>query len=375
MKSKVILVNQTTGYLMVDIVNAYSQVYDEVVLLAGNVEIHNRPLSANVYIYSIKAYNKKNIIYRITTWAVSFLQSFFYILFHGKGAMVIYVTNPPLSYFSSLILKNRFSVIGYDIYPDALKNIGIKDNNLIFKIWGNINRKVFRNADFIFTLSDGMANLLTKYADKAKIKVIPNWGSITMNPIPKKENLFIKEHHLENKFVVMYSGNIGYTHNVETIIDIAARLQGERGIHFMIIGDGGKKADLMKLVETQGLENCTFLNWLPADKIVYSLSAADLSVVTLTDDTAFVSVPSKTYNILSVGSPMLCVAPEKSEIGQLVKKERCGKCYDKDHVEEMINFILQLKSDKKYYTEMVKNALNASTHYTFANANEYVYHK
>ena len=72
---------------------------------------------------------------------------------------------------------------------------------------------------------------------------------------------------------------------------------------------------------------------------------------------------------------MLCVAPEKSEIGQLVKKERCGKCYDKSHVEEMMNFILQLKSDKKYYTEMTKNALKASTHYTFANANEYVYYK
>lgn len=374
MKSKVILVNQTTGYLMIDIVNAYSQVYDEVVLLAGNVEIHSRPLSANVDVHFIKAYNKKNIIHRIATWSIGFWQSFFYILFHGKGAVVIYVTNPPLSYFSSLILRNRFSVIEYDIYPDALKNIGIKDNSLISKIWRNINRKVFRKADCIFTLSDGMANLLTKYVDKAKIKVIPNWGSITMNPIPKDENPFIKEHHLGNKFVVMYSGNIGYTHNVETIIDIAACLQDELEIHFMIIGDGGKKTDLIKSVETQGLTNCTFLDWLPADKIVYSLSAANLSVVTLTDDTAFVSVPSKTYNILSVGSPILCVAPEKSEIGQLVKKEQCGKCYDKSHIKGMMNFIMQLKSDKNYYAEMTQNALKASTHYTFTNAKDYVCH-
>lgn len=123
------------------------------------------------------------------------------------------------------------------------------------------------------------------------------------------------------------------------------------------------------------MTNCTFLDWLPADKIVYSLSAANLSVVTLTDDTAFVSVPSKTYNILSVGSPILCVAPEKSEVGQLVKKEQCGKCYDKSHIKEMMNFILQLKSDKEYYAEMVQNSLNASTHYTFANASEYVCYK
>ena len=367
--------NQSTGYLMVDVVNAYSQEYDEVVLLAGKVEEHSRILSPKVFLYNIKAYNKKNVFYRILTWLISFFQSFFYLLIHGKGAMVVYVNNPPLSYISSLYLRNKFIIIEYDIYPDALKNIGIRDDSLIFKLWTKINRKVFKKADCIITLSNGMANLLSKYVNKSQIMVIPNWGSITMNPVPKVDNPFIKEHHLEGKFVVMYSGNIGYTHHVETIVALALLLRNEFDIHFMVIGGGGKKADLVKLVEMQGLVNCTFLDWLPAGKIVYSLSAADLSVVTLTDDTAFVSVPSKTYNILSVGSPMLCVAPEKSEIGQLVKKERCGKCYDKDHVEEMINFILQLKSDKKYYTEMVKNALNASTHYTFANANEYVYHK
>ena len=56
-----------------------------------------------------------------------------------------------------------------------------------------------------------MANLLSKYVNNSKIKVIPNWGSITMNPVSKVDNPFIKEHHLESKFVVMYSGNIGYT--------------------------------------------------------------------------------------------------------------------------------------------------------------------
>lgn len=373
MKSKVILVNQSTGYLMVDIANAYSQVYDEVVLLASNVKIHSRPLSEKVKVHSIKAYSKKNIMQRVLTWSIGFWQSFFYILFHGKGALVIYVSNPPFSYFSSLVLGNRFSVIEYDIYPDALKSIGIKDGSLIYRAWKHINRKVFRRADHIFTLSDGMAGLLAEYADKAKIKVIPNWGAITTNPVPKAGNPFVKEHHLEDKFVVMYSGNIGYTHNVETLIDIAARLRDVVEIHFVIIGDGGKKAGLMKAVEELGLDNCTFLDWFPADRIVYSLSAADLSVVTLTDDAACVSVPSKTYNILSVGCPILCVAPARSEIGRLVETEQCGACYDKSQVEDMAIFILRLKADKDYYACMADNALKASEHYTFENAKEYVY--
>ena len=70
----------------------------------------------------------------------------------------------------------------------------------------------------------------------------------------------------------------------------------------------------------------------------------------------------------------LSFVPEKSEIGQLVKKEQCGKCYDKSHIKGMTNFIMQLKSDKNYYAEMTQNALKASTHYTFTNAKDYVCH-
>lgn len=118
--------------------------------------------------------------------------------------------------------------------------------------------------------------------------------------------------------------------------------------------------------------NCSFLDWQPTDKIRYSLSAADLSIVTLTEDTAFVSVPSKTYNILSVGSPLLCIAPKESEIGMLVEREKCGKCYERNEIKEMTNYILQLKENISYKIELSRNALNAATKYTFDNANLYV---
>lgn len=372
MKSKVILVNQFSGYLMVDIVNAYCKVYDEVVLLAGKVMEYERPLSTKVEVHSIMAYSKKNILHRIATWLIGFLQSFFYILFKGKDATVIYVTNPPLSYFSALLLKNRFSIIEYDIYPNALKNIGIKEDNFIYKIWKKINCKVFCKAECIYTLSDGMADLLSEYVERNKMKVISNWGSVAMAAVPKDINPFVKRYHLERKFVVMYSGNIGYTHNVETILDLAVRLRNDTDVHFMIIGDGGKKADLVKKAELEDLSNCTFLDWQPADSIVYSLSAADLSIVTLTDDTAFVSVPSKTYNILSVGSPLLCIAPKQSEISVLVKREECGKCFDKEEVRGMLDYIKRLKEDINYKSELSVNALKASAHYTHENANQYV---
>lgn len=80
-----------------------------------------------------------------------------------------------MSYFPSLILKHQYSVIVYDVYPDALSNVGIYQDSWIYKVWAKINRRIYSNADKIYTLSSGMAALLLKYCDKDKIVVIPNW--------------------------------------------------------------------------------------------------------------------------------------------------------------------------------------------------------
>ena len=371
MNKTVVLVNQTTGYLMIDIVNAYSMQYDNVILIAGTIEEYDRKLSKNVKIEHIIAYSKETIIRRILSWVIASLQVFFLLLFKYKDALIVYVTNPPIVYFASLILKNKFIQIEYDIYPDVLKNVNISSESWIYKTWSNMNRRIFKKAERIFTLSNGMRQILMQYVDDSKIRVISNWASLNeLDPVNPSDNYFIKENSMEGKFVVMYSGNIGYTHNVEVILELAERLIAFKDIHFMIIGNGGKKTQLIEYVNRHNLINCSFLDWQPTDKIRYSLSAADLSIVTLTEDTAFVSVPSKTYNILSVGSPLLCIAPKESEIGMLVEREKCGKCYERNEIKEMTNYILQLKENISYKIELSRNALNAATKYTFDNANQ-----
>ena len=369
--SEIVLVNQSTGYLMVDIVNAYAETYKKVILIAGTVKTHERQLS-NVQVDKIIKYNKKNIFSRCSTWLISTIQIYFKILFKYRKAYIIYVTNPPISYFCSRLLRNKFSIIVYDIYPEALKNIGISDSSFIFKFWQRQNRKIFQKVDYVFTLSEGMKRLLSSSANEHKIKVIPNWSSNTFIQINRADNPFIAEHTLENKFVIMYSGNIGHTHNVEIIIDLAIKLQYDPEIEFVIIGDGGKKTQLIEMAKSSHLSNCLFLDWLPADQLVYSLNAADLSVITLTEETAFVSVPSKTYNLLSVGSPLLCIAPHRSEIGILVNEENCGKCFEKKEIDDMVEYILRIKNDFQYKEILIQNSLAASQKYTFKNAQKYV---
>lgn len=371
--SKVVLVNQSTGYLTVDVVNAYCRIYDEVTLVAGSVDEYERKLSDKVRRTAIVEYNKGTILKRVLTWIIGAVQIFFILLLRHKNTRVVYFTNPPLSYFASLFLKNKFVVVAYDIYPDALRNVNIQPTNLIYKIWIRINRKVFNKAGRVITLSDGMADLLSRYVNRKKIQVIPNWSAIDhLTPINHSDNEFVKIHRLEGKFVIMYSGNIGYTHNVEVILELAKSLKDFRDFHFMIIGDGGKKLSLMNYAKQERLDNCTFLDWQPADKINLSLGTADLAVVTLTDETAWVSVPSKTYNLLSVGCPLLCIAPMHSEIAMLVEKEKCGECFTKNELENMLAYIWRLKNEPSYRDKLSENALRAATHYTYKNADRYV---
>lgn len=358
---------------MIDIANAYAEKYDEVVLFEGVVEEYERPLDKRVKLVKIKAYDRSSGAKRMFTWGVAFLQILFKLMFGYRGYEVVYFTNPPMSYFAQLIVKKRFSVVVYDIYPDALRNIGIKENGWIYKEWAKINQKIYAKAEVMYTLSEGMANVLSKYVDRNKIKIVPNWSfTEKFAPIPKKENPFAVEHHLEDKFVVMYSGNMGYTHSVDVLLDAAEQTRGDDKIHYLMIGQGAKKPLLEERVKKQNLSNVTILDLQPFEVVPYSFAVADVAMITLNAESGAVSVPGKTYDLLSVGAPLLCICPESSEMVALTQKYENGKCFRPDDVKGIVDYIKELAGNKELQSRLADNSLKASKDFTKANAYEFV---
>ena len=370
---KIVLINQSTGYLMIDIVNAFETKYQEVVLMYGSIEELDISLNENVRVSRLISYNRNSKFYRVFTWLWATFQIFFRLLFIYRKHEVVYVTNPPTSYLISLFIKRPFSVVVFDTYPDVLRTMGIKETNVIFKIWGNWNRKLFLRSIQIFTLSEGMKRCLTNYVAEDKIKVIPNWSHTNLfKPVPKSENSFIKEQKLDKKFIVLYSGNIGYTHNVEIIIEAANLLSDDKDIMFLFIGEGGTKSRLLKMAEEYKLNNCSFLTWQPKEILPFSLASADLAVVTLNDETSQSSVPSKTYHLLAVGAPLLCIASKKSELNNLVVEHQNGMCFEKGQLKEIVEYILTLKRSPSERQKLSYNSLKASAYYTEKNALKYI---
>lgn len=365
-----VLVNQSTGYLTVDICNAFAKKYDKVILLAGRVGTFSRKLSEKVEIVSITPYDKSSILKRLKTWIKGSFQIKKYLSTFEDQVDVLYFTNPPMSYLWADKMKHRFGIVEYDIYPDALANV--KCPSFITKWWTKRNREIFRKSVGIATLSDGMKNQLKQYADSDKIKVIYNWGgNEEAEKIDPQANAFAKKYNLTDKFVVMYSGNIGYTHNVETIIDVAIKCKNNKNIVFLIIGEGGKKSALMKRANDEKLDNVIFSDYLPAEDVKYSMSCAYLGVVTLTEETAKVSVPSKTYNLLSYGIPLLSIAPKKSELVKIIQENNCGASFEKDNIDGIVRFIEECMADKNMYDTLCRNAKMASQEFTYANADLY----
>jgi glycosyltransferase involved in cell wall biosynthesis len=374
-KPSIIFVNQATGYLTIDIINAFvaSDHFSKVALLAGSIRVQDVPLSAEVEWNKVTLYDRGNPRKKFISWLLGSLQIGWRLATKYRSYEVFYITIPPFAYLWSLILPNRFSILVFDVYPDVLKIYNIRKTNLLYRMWSWSNKRIFKKAHRLYTLGEGMVQLLTQYIERNKITIIPNWsGLLNIKEVPRSENIFSREHDLQNKFVVQYSGNIGYTHNVEILVELARLMQMHANLFFLIIGRGERYATIQKKIETEQLMNCKILPFQPDDMLNFTLSTADLGVVLLDDKTAHVSIPSKIYNLQSVGVPILGIADTASELANHLKKHKNGECFNQKNLDQIIDFILQLMNAPEKLQALKLNSRMAANDYTLSNANKYV---
>lgn len=373
MPKKIVFVNQSTGYLTIDIINSFAKHYDEVHVIYGNIRVQDVEIDKKVRYTKILKKSRRSHITRFLAWFAASVQVFFILLFRFRKYEIFYVSLPPFAYLSSLLLPNKFSLLMFDVYPDVLKMLNIKETNFIYKTWVKWNKKLFAKAHRVYTIGNSLAALMAQYAPAEKIHIIPLWTGLTnVHPVAKEQNPFIAKYKLQGKFIVQYSGNIGGTHNIETMIEAAKLLRDEKDILFLIIGRGLKVPLVNKIIEEYKLDNCMVLPFQPDSVIRYSIAAADLSVVLIEDKIADVSIPSKVYNIMAVGSGILSISPEHSEINKLVKRYNIGANFVKEDVQQVADYILKVKNTPSLKQEYSMNAVAASKNYTMDNAGKYL---
>ncbi|MEQ9376675.1 MAG: glycosyltransferase family 4 protein [Imperialibacter sp.] len=371
MKSQIVFVNQSSGYLMIDIVNAFDGIYDERTIISGIVVERNTALQKEVKQERIIPYDRSTKFRRIFTWVWGFIQIVWLIRWKYPKAHLFLVTNPPFSTLLPFFCRNSFSFLIFDVYPDALIEYKVlKEESFIVRKWRKYHEIVFKRATRVITISSGMRENLLQYYPGVPIDTVNVWADgLFFKQIPKDKNPFITDQSLADKFVIMYSGNLGRTHDVDILVDIAEKLQDTDA--FVLIIGGGEKRDMIdKKIEKLKLKNCRLLSLLPVQMLPYSMSAADLGVVSLGREASLLSVPSKTFSLLSAGRPLLCIADPSSELACLVKEHLVGESFSPSQLDQMVSFIRKLMQDNVLKDQLSKNALDASKKYTPNNASE-----
>jgi glycosyltransferase involved in cell wall biosynthesis len=372
-KRKLVILNQASNYLTVGFANAFKKEFNEVILITGSIHVQGEELNKEIKVHLINRWYESPASKKIKSYFFALLNMWWLLMTNYRKHEVFFVSVPPMGYLLNLFLPNRFSMVIWDVYPDIFKITGMKESHLFYRTWSWLNRKSFKKAYRVFTISEKMAELLHQYVSPQKILIQPIWSIFQENQkVSKSENPFIKEHNLYGKFIVQYSGNIGLTHNVEALVDIAELLRNEPNILFQIIGRGPRKEVLQYIVKERQLPNCQFLPFQSDEMFPYSLGAADLGVVILDESTSQGSVPSKSYNLMPYGIPSLYIASEDSQLALYVAKYNHGKCFKKSDLQTAAEWIVEVANNTEEIKYLSENAVAASSDFKRANADKFV---
>jgi glycosyltransferase involved in cell wall biosynthesis len=360
-----IIINQTITQPFYDWVINFAEIYGPVMLWTGNPpEVSNE----QILIRTLPAYNRSTSISRLVTWIYSSLVVALQLLFVAQDIPVYAVSNPP---FLPLILgllhkirPRRYALLEYDIYPQIIVAMGlIRETNIIYRFWHNWHVWSMEQACLIITIAEGMADTLQgmPLQHLPKLYVVPTWANTRwLQPLHRANNPFARELDLDTQFVVLYSGNLGATHAIETIIEVAEVLHDYPSIQFIIIGDGSKRKLIETALDTRDLPNLRLLPLQPYENLPYSLSLADVSIVTLAKGYEMLSMPSKTYDLMAVGSAILGISFLPSTLANVIKTHACGANFRPDQVREIADWLIEISKEPNHLKNLQSAARRAA---------------
>jgi glycosyltransferase involved in cell wall biosynthesis len=244
--------------------------------------------------------------------------------------VVVSLTDPPIVGLAALWTARRYGArfvfLCEDVFPEVIAVLDGFHNTTVNRTLDRVSRYLLREADAIVALGDRMRLRLVeeKEADPARISVIHNWADCEAIAPGAKDNAFARAHGLIDKFVVMHSGNVGMSQNLDVVIDAAARLQSSDRIRFVIVGDGAKRESLERAAQDRQLTNIRFLPYQPKALLHESFAAADAFLVSLKPGIEGYIVPSKLYGILAAGRPYIAAVDPSCEVAAIARHYGCG---------------------------------------------------
>lgn len=326
-------------------------------------------------------FDKDRILLRLINMMTITVSIFFSALVRfRRGDCVFVVTNPPALPFAvnlaCWLRRAKCVLIIHDVYPEVLIATGIATSTAPpIRLIRWLTGLLYRRSERIVVLGRDMRELVRQKLPKGdeRTVIIPNWADLDLvEPRPRSANTLLKEQGLLDKFVIQYAGNMGRTHGLEHLIAVAQRLQNSHPeVHFLLIGSGAKKRWVEQTAASLRLPNLTLLGNRPRSDQINFLNACDIALISFIPGMAGVSVPSRMYNIMAAGKPIIAMADKHSELAQVVTEEDIGWVIEPGDEAALERTIIEAASQPDLLRDMGNRArLAAETKYSLDRANE-----
>jgi glycosyltransferase involved in cell wall biosynthesis len=328
------------------------------------VRYQRRELRDGVEVKRVRwsSFGKKSIPIRALAMLIFMLHCLWAGLTTRRLGAILVSTSPPMCGFAAAVAHSiRRVPLKYwvmDLNPDQMIELGkMRADSLAAKMLNALQRFVLRRSQAVVALDRFMADRLVRKLPERerpvlarRLTVMPPWPhEDELEVVRHEENPFRAKHDLNGRFVFMYSGNHGYSTPVTTLLQAALKMNGpeDKDILFMFIGGGVGKKEVEKVIAEHKPANIRSLPYQPLAELKYSLSAADVHLVTVGNDVVGVVHPCKIYGAMAVSRPILLVAPDPCHASDIVRDHGAGWHISHGDVEGAVRTIREIAKLKR----------------------------
>ena len=312
-----------------------------------------------VFRYYVYVSNKKNTLNRLLNYFSLVLSSLFF-LFKRKKVDVVITSSPPLFLGIAGVIMSKFKKVPHvfdvrDIWPNVAVEIGeITEQSKIYKLMRIVERFIYINSSMLTVVTKGKKETLIRNGvNRDKIRLISNGFDEEFLDFPIDQHI-AESYGLSNKFNLLYAGIIGIAQGIDLIIKAAELLKPYSDIQFVLVGTGVELEKMKNLVKEKGLDNVVFAGEQPHINIRSFLHYSQVALVPLKSNALKDSVPTKLYEALGVGKPVILSASGDSE--EVVKEAQGGLVVKPGDVNMLVKSIEKLYQDKNFYNYCIENS-------------------
>jgi glycosyltransferase involved in cell wall biosynthesis len=282
---------------------------------------------------------------------------------------IVVLTSPPYAMFTAVahrVLHPRTRIVlwSHDVYPDALEAAGsIQPGGTASRLLRAVKRLFFRSIDHVVAMDRAMLDrVLGGYARDGSPTgtVIPSFEPVALFPPDLEPSPWegYRDQELEDRFVVLHLGNVGFGTRVDTIVETAAALDQD-GVTLLFVGGGARFDELRRAASARGLRNVLLRDYVPRELTPSVLAGADCTLISLDDRWRGVMSPCKLNGSLAMRVPIVYAGPPGTNVDEAIERYGCGVSVRHGDTDALVDAIRRLRQDPILADAFARNARTA----------------